>query len=90
MSVFDEARTDWRRISAKNKWASSVFGETYFNRYPLETGTAEAVTYKASIYKGDDSVHAWDARGVRQKIIQRIIETQERTIRPWYGEISFF
>ncbi|MFX1507538.1 MAG: hypothetical protein ACFFDC_15750 [Promethearchaeota archaeon] len=90
MSVFDEARTDWRRISAKNKWASSVFGETYFSRYPLETGTAEAVTYKASIYKGDDSVHAWDARGVRQKIIQRIIETQERTIRPWYGEISFF
>ncbi|MFX1515260.1 MAG: hypothetical protein ACFFC6_03060 [Promethearchaeota archaeon] len=89
MSVFDEARTDWRRISAKNKWAS-VFGETYFTRYPLETGTAEAVTYKASIYKGDDSVHAWDARGVRQKIIQRIIETQERTIRPWYGEISFF
>ena len=90
MSVFDEARTDWRRISAKNKWASSVFGETYFTRYPLETGTAEAVTYKASIYKGDDSVHAWDARGVRQKIIQRIIETQERTIKPWYGEISFF
>ena len=90
MSVFDEARTEWRRISAKNKWASSVFGETYFTRYPLETGTAEAVTYKASIYKGDDSVHAWDARGVRQKIIQRIIETQERTIRPWYGEISFF
>ena len=90
MSVFDEARTDWRRISAKNKWASSVFGETYFARYPLETGTAEAVTYKASIYKGDDSVHAWDAREVRQKIIQRIIETQERTIRPWYGEISFF
>ncbi|MFW9903857.1 MAG: hypothetical protein ACFFFH_05955 [Candidatus Thorarchaeota archaeon] len=90
MSVFDEARTDWRRISAKNKWVSSVFGETYFTRYPLETGTAEAVTYKASIYKGDDSVHAWDARGVRQKIIQRIIETQERTIRPWYGEISFF
>jgi len=90
VSVFDEARTDWRRISAKNKWASSVFGETYFTRYPLETGTAEAVTYKASIYKGDDSVHAWDARGVRQKIIQRIIETQERTIKPWYGEISFF
>ncbi|UCG01419.1 MAG: hypothetical protein JSW11_17590 [Candidatus Heimdallarchaeota archaeon] len=90
MSVFDEARTEWSRISTKNKWASSVFGETYFARYPLEAGTAEAVTYKASIYKGDDSVHAWDARGVRQKIIQRIIETQERTIRPWYGEISFF
>ncbi|MFX0124435.1 MAG: hypothetical protein ACFFAE_12405 [Candidatus Hodarchaeota archaeon] len=90
MTVFDDARTEWRRISAKKKWASSVFGETYFTRYPLEAGTAEAVTYKASIYKGDDSVHAWDARGVRQKIIQRIIEAQERTIRPWYGEISFF
>lgn len=90
MTVFDDASADWRRISAKKKWASSVFGETYYTRYPLETGTAEAITYKASIYKGDDSVHAWDASGVRQKIIQRIIETQERTIRPWYGEISFF
>ncbi|MFX0206253.1 MAG: hypothetical protein ACFFDT_09715 [Candidatus Hodarchaeota archaeon] len=90
MTVFDDARAEWRLISTKKKWASSVFGETYYMRYPLETGTAEAITYKASIYKGDDSVHAWDARGVRQKIIQRIIETQERTIRPWYGELSFF
>ncbi len=90
MTVFDDARAEWRQISAKKKWLSSVFGETYYIRYPLEAGTAEAVTYKASIYKGDDSVHAWDARGVRQKIIQRIIESQERTIRPWYGEISFF
>lgn len=90
MTVFDDARAEWRQISTKKKWLSSVFGETYYIRYPLEAGTAEAVTYKASIYKGDDSVHAWDARGVRQKIIQRIIETQERTIRPWYGEISFF
>ncbi|MFX1283618.1 MAG: hypothetical protein ACFFB5_08180 [Promethearchaeota archaeon] len=90
MTVFDDARAEWRLISTKKKWPASVFGETYFTRYPLETGTAEAITYKASIYKGDDSVHAWDARGVRQKIIQRIIETQERTIRPWYGELSFF
>ena len=90
MTVFDEARTEWNALLAKTSWTSPVFGETYHVRYPIESGTAEAVTYKASIYKGDDSVHAWDARGVRQKIIQRIIETQERTIRPWYGEISFF
>lgn len=90
MTVFDDARAEWRQISTNKKWSSSVFGETYYIRYPLEAGTAEAITYKASIYKGDDSVHAWDARGVRQKIIQRIIETQERTIRPWYGELSFF
>ncbi len=90
MTIFDEARTEWNALLAKTSWASPVFGETYHVRYPIESGTAEAVTYKASIYKGDDSVHAWDARGVRQKIIQRIIETQERTIRPWYGEISFF
>jgi hypothetical protein len=90
VTVFDDARTEWNGLITKTSWASPVFGDTYYIRFPIESGTAEAVTYKQSIYKGDDSVHAWDARGVRQKIIQRIIESQARTIRPWYGELSFF
>ncbi|MFX0185466.1 MAG: hypothetical protein ACFE95_20475 [Candidatus Hodarchaeota archaeon] len=90
MTVFDDARTEWNSLITKTSWASPVFGDTYYIRYPIESGTAEAITYKQSIYKGDDSVHAWDARGVRQKIIQRIIKSQARTIRPWYGELSFF
>ena len=91
MSVFEEAKDEWRHFLTGKKWPSTIFGETYYIRYPVETvGTAEAQTYKKSIYRGDDSVHAWDASGIRQTIIQRMIETQERTIRPWYGEISFF
>lgn len=90
MTVFADARTEWNGLLAKASWASPIFGDTYHIRYPIESGTAEAVTYKQSIYKGDDSVHAWEAHSVRQKIIQRIIESQERTIRPWYGVLSFF
>lgn len=90
MTIFDEAKADWNILLANRSWASPVFGDTYYVRYPIDVGTQEALTYKRSIFKGDDTVHAWDAKGVRQKIIQRIIETQERTIRPWYGELSFF
>ncbi|MHA2247946.1 MAG: hypothetical protein ACXADY_23570 [Candidatus Hodarchaeales archaeon] len=91
MSVFEEAKDEWRHFLTGKKWPSTILGETYYIRYPVEAvGTAEAQTYKKSIYRGDDSVHAWDASGIRQTIIQRMIETQERTIRPWYGEISFF
>jgi len=90
MTVFDDAREEWNVLLANRSWASPIFGDTYYIRYPIDVGTQEALTYKRSIFKGDDSVHEWDARGVRQKIIQRIMETQERTIRPWYGELSFF
>jgi hypothetical protein len=90
MTIFDDARAEWNTLVAKTKWASPVFGETYHLRYPIESGTAEAITYKISVFKGDDTVHEWDARRVRKAIIQRIIASQERTIRPWYGELSFF
>lgn len=90
MSEFEDARTEYNRLSSGRTWVSSVLGDTYYTRYPIDAGTQEAMTYKRSIFKGDDSVHEWDATGVRQKIIQRIIETQQRTIRPWYGELSFF
>ncbi|MHA2203830.1 MAG: hypothetical protein ACW991_09085, partial [Candidatus Hodarchaeales archaeon] len=67
-----------------------VFGETYYLRYPIDVGTKEAVSYRQSIFKGDDSQHAWDASAVRQKIIARLIESHERKIRKWYGELSYF
>jgi hypothetical protein len=75
---------------AHKKWASSVIGDSFYVRFPIEVGTAEAQTYKRSLYLGDDSVHAWDASGVRQKIISRLIDSQDFTIRPWYGELAFF
>ncbi|MFX1251913.1 MAG: hypothetical protein ACFFCZ_09915 [Promethearchaeota archaeon] len=91
MTVFDDAKTEWQsEILPNHTWASPVFGDTYYIRYPIDVGTKEASAYKQSVFKGDDSVHAWDAKGVRQKIIQRLIESQERTIRPWYGELSYF
>ena len=90
MTIFDDAKNEWNNFITKTSSTSSIFGETYFMRYPVETGTAEAITYKQSVFKGDDSVHEWDARGVRKTIIQRIIAAQDRTIKPWYGELSFF
>ncbi len=90
MTIFEDAKREWNTLTSKTSWASTVFGETYHIRYPVESGTAEAITYKRSIFGGDDSVHEWDASGIRQTIIQRIIASQERTIRPWYGELSFF
>lgn len=90
MTIFDDAKSEWNSLVAKTSWASPVFGETYHMRFPIESGTAEAITYKQSVFKGDDSVHQWDATGVRKTIIQRIIATQDRKIRPWYGELSFF
>jgi hypothetical protein len=91
MTIFANAKTEWQSNILPNKtWASPVFGDTYYIRYPVDVGTKEASAYKQSVFKGDDSVHAWDASSVRQKIIQRLIESQERKIRPWYGELSYF
>ncbi|MHA2306153.1 MAG: hypothetical protein ACXACU_12260 [Candidatus Hodarchaeales archaeon] len=90
MTIFEDARREWNTLTSKTSWAAPVFGETYHMRYPVESGTAEAITYKRSVFKGDDSVHEWDASGIRKTIIQRIIASQERIIRPWYGELSFF
>jgi hypothetical protein len=91
MTIFDNAKLEWQSQILPNKtWASPVFGDTYYIRYPVDVGTKEASAYRQSVFKGDDSVHAWDASSVRQKIIQRLIESQERKIRPWYGELSYF
>lgn len=91
MTIFSDAEDEWKVFLAHKNWASSVIGDSFYIRFPIETiGTQEAQTYKRSLYLGDDSVHAWDASGVRQKIISRLIDSQEWTVRPWYGELAFF
>ena len=90
MTIFSDAEDEWKVFLTNKKWASSVLGDSFYVRFPIEVGTAEAQTYKRSLYLGDDSVHAWDASGVRQKIISRLIDSQEWTVRPWYGELAFF
>ncbi len=90
MTIFSEAEDEWKVFLATKKWASSVLGDSFYERFPIEIGTQEAQTYKRSLYQGDDSVHAWEASGVRQKIISRLIDSQDWKIRPWYGELAFF
>jgi hypothetical protein len=91
MTIFSDAEDEWKVFLAHKKWASSVLGDSFYVRFPIESiGTQEAQTYKRSLYQGDDSVHAWEASGVRQKIISRLIDSQDWTIRPWYGELAFF
>ncbi|MHA1994031.1 MAG: hypothetical protein ACW97Z_05795 [Candidatus Hodarchaeales archaeon] len=91
MTIFEEAEDLWKTYVAHRKWFSTVFGETWYVRYPVDTiGTEEAKTYKRSLFLGDDSVHAWEATGVRHKIIQRLIDSTEWKIRPWYGDLGFF
>jgi len=90
MTVFDDARQEWQNLLSQTSWASPVFGDTYYIRYPIDIGTQEALTYKQSVFKGDDDVHAFDAKAVRQKIIQRLIEAQERKLKPWFGQVSYF
>ncbi len=91
MTIFEEAEDLWKTYVAHRKWFSTVLGETWYVRYPVDTiGTEEAKTYKRSLFLGDDSVHAWEATGVRHKIIQRLIDSTEWKIRPWYGDLGFF
>ncbi|PWI47151.1 hypothetical protein CEE45_13120 [Candidatus Heimdallarchaeota archaeon B3_Heim] len=91
MTIFEEAESLWKTYVAHKKWFSTVLGETWYVRYPVDSiGTEEAKTYKRSLFLGDDSVHAWEATGVRNKIIQRLIDSSEWKIRPWYGDLGFF
>jgi hypothetical protein len=90
MTIFEDAEAEWKVLLANHSWPSPVFGETYYLRYPIDVGTKEAVSYRQSIFRGDDTQHAWEASAVRQKIISRLIESHERKIRKWYGELSYF
>ncbi len=90
MAGFEESYQFWQELLARTKWASPVFGDTYYVRYPIEVGTKEAQAYRQSLLKHDDTVHAWDATGIRNTIIQRVMATQEYTIRERYSKLTFF
>ncbi|MFQ5981615.1 MAG: hypothetical protein ACE5OZ_26010 [Candidatus Heimdallarchaeota archaeon] len=90
MNPFDKARVEWKSLSADRGWFG-IFGELYVQRYPFLAGmtAGSAASIKRSL-AGDDSVHAFDASGVRQTIISRALETEGRgLIRPWYAHIGF-
>lgn len=86
---FEQAKTWWKTLSANKSW-STIWGDIYYLRFPIDVGTSEAKSYKKTIFEHDDSVHQWDATAVREEIIRRLMETQVRTIRPWYGQLTFF
>ncbi|MFX0113094.1 MAG: hypothetical protein ACFFB3_00960 [Candidatus Hodarchaeota archaeon] len=90
MNPFEKARVEWKSLSSDRGWFG-IFGEMYVQRYPFLAGmtAGSAASIKRSL-AGDDSVHAFDASGVRQTIISRALETEGRgTIRPWYAHIGF-
>ncbi|MHA2495040.1 MAG: hypothetical protein ACXAEI_06090 [Candidatus Hodarchaeales archaeon] len=90
MNPFDQARVEWKSLSADRGYYG-IFGELYIQRYPFLSGmtAGSAASIKRSL-AGDDSVHAFDASGVRQTIISRALETEGRgEIRPWYAHIGF-
>ncbi len=87
---FDQARREWKSLSADRGWFG-IFGEMYIQRYPFLAGmtSGAAASIKRSL-AGDDSVHAFDASGIRQTIISRALETEGRgQIRPWYAQLGF-
>ncbi|NHJ02954.1 MAG: hypothetical protein EAX86_12530 [Candidatus Heimdallarchaeota archaeon] len=90
MAGFEESYQFWQELLTKTKWASPVFGDTYYVRYPIEVGTKEAQAYRQSLLKHDDTVHAWDATGIRNTIIQRVMATQEYVVRERYSKLTFF
>ncbi|RMD89945.1 MAG: hypothetical protein D6813_09930 [Calditrichaeota bacterium] len=90
---FEEARQEYKRLSLNQSWFP-VFGDLYIRRYPnlsrrKKLDEAGGITH--SIMEADDSVHAFEASGVRQAIIQRIIEGENRGfIRPWYTDAGLW
>ncbi|MFW9993000.1 MAG: hypothetical protein ACFFD4_13235 [Candidatus Odinarchaeota archaeon] len=88
--IFENARERWKALSSETGWFT-VFGDIYYVRYPIATGESHSYGIKQSIYHSDDSVHAFDATGVRSTIIDRVIRSESRgIIRPWYADIAFF
>lgn len=91
VDIFNEAHLFWQRLSSERDWYQ-VLADLYTARFPQagkEVGEASEVAH--SILESDDSVHAFDARGVRGTIIQRIIEGEKRGhIRPWYTDAGLW
>ncbi|MHA1450703.1 MAG: hypothetical protein ACTSP4_14930, partial [Candidatus Hodarchaeales archaeon] len=90
LSEFEKAKERWKALSQEIGWFT-VFGDVYYVRYPISDSGTHSYGIKQSIYHGDDSVHAFDATGVRDTIIDRVIRSESRgIIRPWYSDLSFF
>ena len=88
---FELSRKEWKALSQERSWYTT-FGDLYAVRYPLQlSDSSGAQSIKKSIFLGDDSVHAWDAKGIRQTIVNQVISAEERgKIRPWYAELGFY
>ncbi|MFX1511903.1 MAG: hypothetical protein ACFFCQ_04895 [Promethearchaeota archaeon] len=90
LNPFEQARVEWKALSKERAWFG-IFGEMYVQRYPFLAGimSGSAASIKKSL-AGDDSVHAFDATGIRQTIISRAWESEGRgEIRPWYAHLGF-
>ncbi|MHA2369444.1 MAG: hypothetical protein ACXADX_11550 [Candidatus Hodarchaeales archaeon] len=87
---FEQARQAWKRLGTEVGW-TLVFGDLYVKRFPIETGSTSATAVKKSIFEADDSVHEWDASGVRKTIRERMIKAEARgLVREWYADLAFF
>lgn len=90
---FESARIEWKKLSVNQSWIG-VFGDLYVQRFPTisrGTGASQAKAITTSLFDGDDSVHAYDATGVRQTILKRIMESEKRGhIRQWYMDAGLF
>ncbi len=77
-------------MSSQVSWYT-LFGDLYVIKYPKLSAEASADSIKKSLFEADDSVHAWSATAVRQRIKERIMQAEQRgIIREWYANFGFF
>ena len=87
---FELAREEWQKLSTHQSWIHA-FGDLYVRRFPILKMSETASQVSSSILEADDSVHAFNAEGVRSTIIQRIIQGEKRGfVRPWYSEAGLW
>ncbi|MFX1513815.1 MAG: hypothetical protein ACFFCQ_14620 [Promethearchaeota archaeon] len=89
MSSFEDARIEWKAMSSKVSWYM-LFGDLYVVKYPRLSAEESADSIKKSIFEADDSVHAWSAGAVRERIKERLMQADQRgIIREWYANLGF-
>ncbi|MHA2364851.1 MAG: hypothetical protein ACXAC7_12925 [Candidatus Hodarchaeales archaeon] len=88
---FQQAEYEWKKTSTNQAFVSTI-GQLYVKRYPAQSfGSDSATALQKSIYEGSEDVHAFNAEGIRQTIIDRIKSTENRGyIRPWYTQVAFW
>ena len=87
---FELARLEWQKLSKHQSWIHA-FGDLYVRRFPILKMSETASQVSSSILESDDSVHAFNAEGVRSTIIKRIIQGEKRGfVRPWYSEAGLW